>query len=101
VLLSSGDIDLAAAERSTALSLRHVRAGASPAEALRRARVEIAADAATAHPSAWALLRVIGVGADPLFEPPPSRRPAGWAAVALIALVVALALRARRRDAQS
>ena len=70
VLTSSFDLEVEATRRLSVAFHRVLRAGAGPAEALRQARVDLAADELLADPFYHSLVRVVGMGHAPVFEPP-------------------------------
>lgn len=67
VVLSHQDIDLHATVALLEVFHRALAEGASPAEALRTARVALAQDERYAHPFYHSLLHVVGLGHDPVF----------------------------------
>jgi CHAT domain-containing protein len=68
VLISRYDVELAAAERMTSVVHRRLQLGDSCAEAMRRARAELAEDPAFAHPFYWSALQVFGDGQCAVFR---------------------------------
>jgi len=62
VVLSADDLDARATAALTAVLTRELASGTPPAEAMRRARVELHGRAEFAHPSFHAKLRVVGLG---------------------------------------
>lgn len=72
VLASSHDLDLEVARRLSAGFHRELRAGSSPAEALRRARVLLLQDSRFTGWIQPLLMRVVGVGSVTPFEVEPS-----------------------------
>lgn len=69
VLLSAYDIDTAAARELSRRLYFALLEGDDPAEALRKARTALAAESGFEDPFYYGLLRVVGAGHEPLFEP--------------------------------
>jgi len=68
VILARGDLEVAATLKMMAVFHVRLRAGDSPAEALRLARKALAADPQWSHPFYHALLQVVGLGQEPIFR---------------------------------
>ena len=66
LLVTHWFVDDAAAARVVFYTLRNMRGGAVPAEALRRAQLDLLNVPATSHPALWAPFALIGPGAAPV-----------------------------------
>ena len=75
VVAADADVPILATHRLMVTMHRGLARGLGPAEALRAAREELARDGPFTDPYYHALLRVIGLGDRPLFEPPATPRP--------------------------
>lgn len=98
VLATDGDLELVATQRLLRTFVCGCADGCDPAEALRRARVELAADPAFAHPSFSCLLRLDRTLAGPIALP--VARGVGawtWAGGGAVAALAVTFLLARRR----
>ena len=89
VVVSPIDLDFAATAQLAATFARGLAAGAAPAEALRTARVELAATEGYGHPYYHSTLHVVGLGHRPVFAEPLELGPSPLvkaSAAALLAL---------------
>ncbi len=69
VLLASGDLDRDATEELLESFYRHEAEGLTPAQALTRARRELASVKRFSHPYYWGQIEVLGLGHQPLHRP--------------------------------
>lgn len=103
VLSADGDLELQATELLVSAFLRAITSGVEPAEALRQARVVVAADERFAHPAFHCALRIDVAGGEVVRLPAASaeRIGRGWLAYGLGLLLAGAAFVWRRRAVPS
>lgn len=98
VIVSPYDLSLDAVMQLSQPLHEALAQGASPAEALRRARVVMAAEGDGNGAATWASLQVVGLGQQPVLPPAPKTDSSlWWLYGAPVALAVALLARGSRR----